>query len=139
MAESPFKRWDKVEVKMLEEGEFQGGTYGGIIEGIWLHRYEIMLTTLNDSVTVRPMKVSCGWGVLQPVPPRVLVDFKPFDMVEVWYKRGWWPVTVLRVTNQKQYVVKISEELQLFVDENELRIHQLYTMGNPSLWQYFKR
>ncbi|KAI3767015.1 hypothetical protein L2E82_17096 [Cichorium intybus] len=124
MAESPFKCWDKVEVKMLDEGEFQGGTYGGVIMGIWLHRYEIKLTTLTDSATGRPMRVSCGWGALQPVPPRVLVEYKPFDMVEVWYKRGWWPVTVLKVTDQKQCIVKISEEVQLFVESLVIAVLQ---------------
>lgn len=62
MARRPFNRDDKVEVKM-QEGEFAGGVYGGVITGVWNHRYEVRLTTLTDGGTGGPMKVHVGFSL----------------------------------------------------------------------------
>ncbi|KAI3700356.1 hypothetical protein L2E82_44982 [Cichorium intybus] len=122
MAERPFNRWDKVEVK-LSEGEFAGGIYGGVIIRVWSQRYVVRLTTLTDGETGRPLVVHVGFATLQPVPPKVLVEFKQFDLVEVWYRRGWWPTAIARMTAHNQFHVILADGTRLFKDESELRIH----------------
>ncbi|KAI3494741.1 hypothetical protein L1887_40446 [Cichorium endivia] len=82
MAQRPYNRGDKVEVKM-REGEYAGGTYGGVIMAVWNHWYE-------------------------PVPPRILVEYKQFDLVEVWHKRGWWPAVIISTTPQNQFLMGLA-------------------------------
>lgn len=122
----------------MQEGEFAGGVYGGVITGVWNHRYEVRLTTLTDGGTGGPMKVHVGFPFLQPVPPKILVEFKQFDLVEVWYRRGWWSAAISRTTAYNQFHVMLVDGTRLFVDESELRIHQKYHLGDPPMWQYYK-
>ncbi|KAI3494530.1 hypothetical protein L1887_40726 [Cichorium endivia] len=80
-ARRPFNRDEKVEVKM-QDGEFAGAMYRGVIKGVWNHRYEVKMTTLTDGATGGPLNVHVEFPFLQPVPPNVLVEFKQFDFVE---------------------------------------------------------
>lgn len=136
-ARRPFNRDEKVEVKM-QEGEFAGGVYGGVIEGVWSHMYEVKMTTLTDGMTGGPLTVHVGFPFLQPVPPKVMVEYKQFDLVEVWYRRGWWPAAIARSTAFNQFHVMLVDGTRLFVDESELRIHQKYHLGDPPMLQYYK-
>lgn len=136
-ARRPFNRDEKVEVKM-QEGEFAGGVYGGVIEGVWSHMYEVKMTTLTDGMTGGPLTVHVGFPFLQPVPPKVMVEYKQFDLVEVWYRRGWWPAAIARSTSFNQFHVMLVDGTRLFVDESELRIHQKYHLGDPPMLQYYK-
>ncbi|KAI3510718.1 hypothetical protein L1887_17851 [Cichorium endivia] len=119
----PFSRDEKVEVRM-QDGEFAGAVYGGVIKSVWNHRYEVKMTTLTDGSTGGPLNVHVDFAYLQPVPPKLLVEFKQYDFVEVWYRRGWWPAAISRKTPFNQFHVVLVDGTRLFVDESELRIHQ---------------
>ncbi|KAI3496679.1 hypothetical protein L1887_39050 [Cichorium endivia] len=119
----PFSRDEKVEVKM-QDGEFASVVYEGVIKSVWNHRYEVKMTILTDGSTGGPLHVHVDFAYLQPVPPRVLVEFKQYDFVEVWYRRGWWPAVISRKTPFNQFHVVLVDGTRLFVDESELRIHQ---------------
>ncbi|KAI3503856.1 hypothetical protein L1887_32311 [Cichorium endivia] len=122
-ARRPFNLDEKVEVRM-QDGEFAGAVYGGVIKSVWNHRYEVKMTTLTDGASGGPLNVHVEFSYLQPVPPKVLVEFKQFDFVEVWYRRGWWPAAIVRKTPFNQFHVILVDGTRLFVDESELRIHQ---------------
>ncbi|KAI3493584.1 hypothetical protein L1887_40786 [Cichorium endivia] len=161
----PFSQDEKVGVRM-QDGEFAGAVYGGVIKSVWNNRYEVKMTTLTDGSTGGPLSVhidytylqpyevkmttltdgSTGgplsvhvdYAYLQPVPPKVLVEFKQYDFVEVWYRRGWWPAAISRKTPFNQFHVVLVDGTRLFVDESELRIHQRYHLGETPMWQYYK-
>ncbi|KAI3780093.1 hypothetical protein L2E82_09980 [Cichorium intybus] len=130
MTQRLYNRYDKVEVKM-QEGEFAGGTYGGVVTEVWNHRYEVRLTTLTDGETGGPLTVHVGYPYFQPVPPKILVEYKQFDVVDVWYRKGWWPAAISRTTAHDQYHVLLADGTQLFVDESELCIQQSFHLGDP--------
>ncbi|KAI3510713.1 hypothetical protein L1887_17846 [Cichorium endivia] len=119
----PFSRDEKVEVRM-QDGEFAGAVYGGVIKSVWNHCYEVKMTTLTDGSTGGPLNVHVDFAYLQPVPPKLLVEFKQYDFMEVWYRRGWWPAAISRKTPFNQFHVVLVDGTRLFVDESELRIHQ---------------
>ncbi|KAI3503850.1 hypothetical protein L1887_32305 [Cichorium endivia] len=77
----PFNRDEKVEVRM-QDGEFAGAVYGGVIKSVWNHRYEVKMTTLTDGATGGPLNVHVELSYLQPVPPKCL------DEVEVKLTQG---------------------------------------------------
>ncbi|KAI3503836.1 hypothetical protein L1887_32290 [Cichorium endivia] len=133
----PFSRDEKVEVRM-QDGEFAGAVYGGVIKSVWNHRCEVKMTTLTDGSTGGPLNVHVDFAYLQPVPPKVLVEFKQYDFMEVWYRRGWWPAAISRKTPFNQFHVVLVDGTRLFVDESELRIHQRYHLGETPMWQYYK-
>ncbi|KAI3790990.1 hypothetical protein L2E82_04483 [Cichorium intybus] len=137
MAQRPYNRGDKVEVKM-REGEYAGGTYGGVVMAVWNHWYEVKMTTLKDSDGDGPLTIHTSYPYLQPVPPKILVEYKQFDLVEVWHKRGWWPAVIIRTTPHDQFLVGLADESRLFVDECEVRIHQSFHLGDPPMWHYYK-
>ncbi|KAI3510705.1 hypothetical protein L1887_17838 [Cichorium endivia] len=137
MAQRPYNRYDKVEVKM-QEGEYAGGVYGGVATEVWNHRYEVKMTTLLGGETGGPMTVHTSYPFLQPVPPNILVKYKQFDLVEVWHRRGWWPVAISHTTAHNQYHVMLVDGTRLFVDESELRIHESFHLGDLPMWHYYK-
>ncbi|KAI3700058.1 hypothetical protein L2E82_44673 [Cichorium intybus] len=78
------------------------------------------MTTLNDGENGGPLTVHTSYPYLQPVPPKILVEYKQFDLVEVWHRRGWWPAVITRTTPHSQYHVGLADGTRLFMDESEV-------------------
>ncbi|KAI3779272.1 hypothetical protein L2E82_08917 [Cichorium intybus] len=137
MARRPYNRFDKVEVRM-QEGDYSGGIYGGVVTRVWNHQYEVRMTTLNGGDGGGPLTVHTSYPFLQPVPPRIMVEYKQFDLVEVWHRRGCWPAVITRATPHNQFHKGLADGTRLFVDESELRIYQAFHLGDPPMWHYYK-
>ncbi|KAI3505848.1 hypothetical protein L1887_28148 [Cichorium endivia] len=127
----PFSRDEKVEVRM-QEGEFAGAVYGGVIKSCacrlcisstsasedfadgfyeriitktWKRRCEVQLRCLPDNTTGKMMIVRVKYGFLCPIPPTVVVEYKVGDYVDAWDRQGWWCGVVDEVIGDDVYDV----------------------------------
>ncbi|KAI3503837.1 hypothetical protein L1887_32291 [Cichorium endivia] len=137
MARFFFNCFDEVEVK-LTQGDFAGGYYEGVITKTWKRRCEVQLRCLLDNTTGKMMIVKVKYGVLRPIPPTVIVEYKVGDYVDAWDRQGWWSGVVDNMISDYVYDVVLLDGKSVRVCDLSVRITQTFTYGSPPKWQYNK-
>ncbi|KAI3691361.1 hypothetical protein L2E82_49708 [Cichorium intybus] len=137
MARFFFNCFDEVKVK-LTQGDFARGYYEGVITKTWKRRCEVQLRCLPDNTTGKMMIVRVKYGVLRPIPPTVIVEYKVGDYVDAWDRQGWWSGVVDDVLDDDVYDVVLLDGKVVRVCDLSVRITQNFTYGNPPKWQYNK-
>ncbi|KAI3494529.1 hypothetical protein L1887_40725 [Cichorium endivia] len=139
MARYFFNCHDEVEVK-LTKGDFACGFYEREIIKTWKRRCEVRLRCLPDNTTGEMMVVRVKYGVLRPIPPTVLVEYKVGDFVDVWDHQGWWSGVLEEVIGDDMYDVSLLKDgTPLRVFDLSLRITQAFSHGDPPKWQQYNK
>ncbi|KAI3780802.1 hypothetical protein L2E82_10793 [Cichorium intybus] len=104
----------------------------------WKRHCEVQLRCLLDNTTGKMIIVKVRYGVLRPIPPTVIVEYKVGDYVDAWDRQGWWSGVVDSVIGDDVYDVVLLDGKIVRVCDLSVRITQNFTYGSPPKWQYNK-
>ncbi|KAL8130552.1 hypothetical protein V2J09_019707 [Rumex salicifolius] len=136
MADSPFKKDDKVEVSLDDEG-FRGAWFSGtVVKSPTKRSKKVVIeydTLVSEKDETMPLRDSVDLVKVRPVPPRESVrTFKVSEEVDAYFNDGWWEGIIISVIGQdSRYSVyfRCSGE-QIEFPESDLRLHREWVHGD---------
>lgn len=127
----------KVEVVSAEQG-FENSYYTAKCLRIHKGSCRVKYETLHDDQGNKLIE-EVPLARVRPFPPTYrFSEFLDQDIVDAYYRGGWWRGTVEGRNNNGQYHVRFENQQQLTFAKGLLRIHQGWDPRQETKWTYAK-